>query len=58
MFYGDETLLTSHETPAFSLLVMSTKFMIFNTMDFLMKFLLRLALYIQTTKRASSPLRS
>ena len=29
-FYGDETLLTSHETPYFSLLVMLVKLMIFN----------------------------
>ena len=39
-FHGDETLLTSHETPFFSLLAMSAKLMIFNTM----KLSLRLAL--------------
>ena len=31
-FHGDETLLTSHETPSFSLLAMSAKVMIFNVM--------------------------
>ena len=29
-FHGDETLLTSHETSSFSLLVMLVKLMIFN----------------------------
>jgi len=36
-FYGDEILFTSHETPSFSLLVMSTKLMIFNIMEYFMK---------------------
>ena len=43
-FYGDETLLTFHETSSFSLLVMSTKVKVFNVMKFSMKLLLRLAL--------------
>jgi len=36
-FHGDETLLTSHETPSFYLLVMSAKLMIFNVMKPSMK---------------------
>ena len=36
-FYGDETLLTSHKTPIFSLLVMSAKLMIFNIMKLSIK---------------------
>ena len=43
-FHGDETLLTSHETPSFSLLVMSTKLMVFNVIKLSMKPPLRLAL--------------
>ena len=39
-FYGDETLLISHETPSFSLLAMSAKLMVFNAMKFYMKPLL------------------
>ena len=31
-FHGDETLLTSHETPCFSLLATSAKLMTFNVM--------------------------
>ena len=45
-FYGDETLLISHETPAFSFLAMSEKLMRFNAMKLSMKLLLRLALCI------------
>jgi len=41
-FYGDETLLTSHETPSFSLLATSAKLMIFNIMKLFMKPPLRL----------------
>ena len=43
-FYGDETLLTSHETPLFSLLTMSVKMMIFNIMKPSMKLPLKLVL--------------
>ena len=43
-FYGDETLLTSHETPLFSLLAMSAKLMIFNIIKSSIKPPLRLAL--------------
>ena len=43
-FHGDETLLTSHETLAVSLLVMSAKMMVFNVMKSFMKLLLRLVL--------------
>ena len=43
-FHGDETLLTSHETLAFSLLVMSAKMMVFNIMKPFIKFPLRLPL--------------
>ena len=43
-FHGDETLLTSHETPSFSLLAMLAKLMIFNVMKLSMKPPLRLAL--------------
>ena len=43
-FHGDETLLTSHETPPFSLLTMSAKLMVFNVMKLSMKLPLRLAL--------------
>jgi len=46
VFHGDETLLTSDETPSFSLLVISPKLMIFNAMKFFMKALLRLTLSI------------
>jgi len=31
-FHGDKTLIASHETLSFSLLVMSTNLIIFNTM--------------------------
>jgi len=41
--HGDETLLTSHETLSFSLLAMSVKLMLFNTMKLSMKLPLRLA---------------
>ena len=41
-FHGDETLLTSHETLAFSLLAMSAKVMIFNVMKPYMKLPLKL----------------
>jgi len=44
-FHGDETLLISHETLAFSLLVMSAKIMVFNIIKLSMKFPLRLALW-------------
>jgi len=43
-FHDDETLLTSHETLSFSLLAISAKLMIFNTMKFSIKPQLRLAL--------------
>ena len=43
-FYGNETLLISHETPAFSLLTMSAKLMIFNIMKSFIKLSLKLAL--------------
>ena len=43
-FHGDETLLTSHEIPSFSLLVMSANLMIFNVKKPSMKPPLRLAL--------------
>ena len=36
-FYGDETLLTSYETPSFSLLAMLVKLIIFNVMKPCMK---------------------
>ena len=36
-FHGDETLLTSHETPFFSLLAMSIKLIIFNVIKSNMK---------------------
>ena len=42
-FHGDETLLTSNETPPFSLLAMLAKMIIFNVMKPSMKFPLRLA---------------
>ena len=41
-FHDNETLLASHEITSFSLLLMSAKIMIFNTMKFFMKFPLRL----------------
>jgi len=44
-FHGDETLLISHETLAFSLLVMPAKIMIFNIIKLSMKLPLRLALW-------------
>ena len=43
-FYGDKTLVTSHETPFFSLLAMSAKMKVFNVMKPSMKLPLRLAL--------------
>ena len=43
-FHSDKTLLTFHETPAFSLLAMSAKVMIFNVVKFSMKLSFRLAL--------------
>ena len=43
-FHGDETLLTSHETPSFSLLVILAKVMVFNVIKLFMKLPLRLAL--------------
>ena len=42
-FHGDETLFTSHETLAFSLLAMSAM-MVFNDMKLSIKLSLRLAL--------------
>ena len=36
-FHSDETLLILHETPYFSLLVMSAKMMIFNSIKLSMK---------------------
>ena len=44
VFYGDEILITSHETTFFSIFVISAKLMIFN----IMKFSRRLALYTGT----------
>ena len=41
-FYGDETLITSHETPFFSVLAMSAKLMVFNDIKPSMKPPLRL----------------
>ena len=41
-FHDDETLLTSHETPSFFLLAMSTKVIVFNVMKPYMKLPLRL----------------
>ena len=43
-FHGDETLLTSHKTPSFSLLAMSTKVKIFNVMKLFIKLPLKPAL--------------
>ena len=43
-FHGDETFLTSHETPSFSLLAMSAKLMVFNAIKLSMKSPLRLTL--------------
>ena len=45
-FYGDETHLTYHETPSFSLLAMSAKLMIFNAIKSSMKLPLRLKVSI------------
>jgi len=42
-FHGDETLLTSHETPSFSLLAMSAKVVVFNVMKLSIKLSLKLA---------------
>ena len=50
-FHGDETLLTSHETLAFSLLVMSAKVMVFNIMKPSMKLALILALLTSLAQR-------
>jgi len=36
-FHGDETLLTFHETSSFSLLAMSAKLIVFNTIKLSMK---------------------
>ena len=47
VFYGDETLLTSHETPSFSLLAMSAKVNVFNVIKPCMKLPLRLVLVAQ-----------
>jgi len=55
-FHGDEILLTSHETPSFSLLATSAKLMIFNVMKLSMKLPLRLALAIENWK--AKPARS
>ena len=41
-FYGDETLLTSHETPSFYFLAMSVKVLVFNVMKPFMKLPLKL----------------
>jgi len=41
-FYGDETLLTSYETPFFSLLTMSAKIKKFNVIKLFMKLPFRL----------------
>ena len=51
-FYGDETLLTSHETLSFSLLIMSAKLIIFNAMKPCMKLALRMASYCFTICKA------
>ena len=42
MFYGDETLLTSHKTLTFPFLTMLVKVIIFNVIKFFMKLLLKL----------------
>ena len=55
-FYGDKTLLTSHKTSPFSLLIMSAKLIIFNVMKLFIKFSLTLALtchYLAQKSRAS-----
>jgi len=44
-FHGDEILLISHETLAFSLLTMSAKIMVFNIIKFSIKLPLRLDLW-------------
>ena len=49
-FHGDEILLTSHETLAFSL-IMSAKVMVFNIMKPSMKLALRLALLTSLAQR-------
>ena len=41
-FNGDETFLTSHETPSLFVLAMSSKLMTFNAMEPSMKLLLKL----------------
>jgi hypothetical protein len=43
-FHGDETLLTSHETPTFPLLATPANLMIFNVMKLFIKPPLKLAL--------------
>ena len=59
-FYGDETLLTSHEASYFSLLTTSAKLMIFNVMKLSMKLSLRLALDLKflhmEAKKESPPI--
>ena len=37
-FHGDETLLTSHKIPSFSLLAMSAKMVVFNVIKLFIKF--------------------
>jgi len=44
-FHGDETLLISHETLAFSHLAMSAKIMVFNIIKLSMKFSLKRFFY-------------
>ena len=43
-FHGDETLLTSHETPFFSFLAKSAKLIIFNVIKSSVKLSLRMTL--------------
>ena len=45
-FRGDETLLTSHETPSFDFLSLPAKLMVFNVMKPSMKLPLKLALLV------------
>jgi hypothetical protein len=42
-FHGNKTLFTSHETPFFSLLAMSAKMIVFNTIKLFIKLPLKLA---------------
>jgi len=53
-FRSDETLLTSHETSSFSLLVTSAKLMIFNVMKLSIKLLLKLGGASTKSRRPTS----